>query len=265
MQTKNKKLLAFLGATSLAGALAILSVITGFIQIGQTERDSSRGDETNATLIAIQNEQLDALNELATLQTDNENNDITNSKVSVVLFSNNFEDEDLKPATFWGGGESIWKTIKDEMGNWVLDGDNSAAKYPYPRIMLGSTDWDNYELRLRVRFIGESPEWTAGNVYFRSSASLQNYAVRLNPHNDDIVLAHFNKTDSTIEYLIYNLKTQKWYDIAIIAVDNKITVLIDNTVIFDIEDSRRKKGNINIVAEAGIHMQIDNIEVISIP
>jgi hypothetical protein len=65
---RNKGLIGFISGAFLAGIAGIIGAAIGVIQIGQTERDAYSSDNANATIAAIQQEQLEALKAIATLQ-----------------------------------------------------------------------------------------------------------------------------------------------------------------------------------------------------
>lgn len=60
------KILAVMGL--LGGLAGIIAIVLGVIPIFQTERDARGGDIVNATMIAIQEQQLEVLKEIGTLQ-----------------------------------------------------------------------------------------------------------------------------------------------------------------------------------------------------
>lgn len=65
---RSKFFVRILEAAALAGFLAILGLIIGVIQIGQTERDSREDSIANATLVAVLESQLNTQREMATVQ-----------------------------------------------------------------------------------------------------------------------------------------------------------------------------------------------------
>ena len=182
---------------------------------------------------------------------------------SNTLFTENFEDGYADGITY-DGNKSVWSVIKDETDNFVLDGDNSNKIDLYPRIIWGDQAWKDYELSLRIRFINQPPQWTAGIIYFRSSPTYRSYQIDLNPYNDDITLNFDGSSYSTLTRTSFIFVLNKWYLITIRADGENLLLEIDNRWVLEKKDANRNNGNLNLVPEAGVHLQVDDIVVTAI-
>lgn len=290
-----KTILKILGGATLAGVLAIISVALDLIQVGQGI-DQNRNNNIDVTLIAIQQSQLETLKEIATLQPAKTSPDTNDSEISQrlsdlednfesleltrialsdiansneILFEDDFEDGKIQLAKFWEGGQYIWNVVDDGTGNKVYDANNLEGKFDLPRVILGSTEWDNYEINLRFRILEQPHSNSSFNLSFRSSDKLRDYQLNFNTVTNYVILAHYFDVGigkyERIAQESFNLETEKWHSVRIRAKDDNIQVFIDQILLFNIIDTNHPKGNIALAAAKEIHVQIDDIQIIKLP
>jgi hypothetical protein len=70
----SKRIVAFLGGAALTGIVGLLGVLLGVVQIGQTEIHHIVDSQVEATLVAVQEQQLEALEGIATIQASGSDN-----------------------------------------------------------------------------------------------------------------------------------------------------------------------------------------------
>jgi len=181
-----------------------------------------------------------------------------------VLFNQSFDNGNADGITYLGD-RTVWSIIKDETGNYVLDGDNTNGKDEYPRAVWGDESWEDYELSLRIRFINQSPQWTGGIIYFRSNATHRSYQLNLNPFDDDVTINFDGASYSTLDRTSFIVDPQKWYLVYIKADGENMLIKIDDNWVFELSDTNRSNGNLNLVPEQGVHLQVDDIAVELLP
>ncbi|MBG0785457.1 MAG: serine/threonine protein kinase [Anaerolineaceae bacterium] len=173
-----------------------------------------------------------------------------------------FEDFDDGMAQQIKGVDGDWRILSDELGGKVYDIDNSNGS-GFPGIDFGESFWDDYLVKLSVRYLEGQDKWVI--IEFRRSANAENkYIISFGA--DGVWL--YYSTASTGWQLItmrtFNIKSEVWYNLEIEMSRTIITVKIDGDILIQTEDSRFSKGSINIQVGPATHAQFDNIEVISL-
>lgn len=175
-----------------------------------------------------------------------------------ILFSEDFEDGKAQNTTVVSGR---WRIMPDETGNKVYDIDNSKGA-DFPGIDIGSDSWQDYKINLRSRFVGDNNTWII--IYFRHGPEAASYFISVQlpsvilgyaPHGSD-----WNQIATKETGLLKNM----WYWLSIEVRGSEIKVSIDNTEIFNINDTHFNSGGITIQSGQFTHAQIDDIQVTSL-
>lgn len=181
---------------------------------------------------------------------------------SSVLFNEDFEDGRTQGFYYISGS---WEITEDDTGNKVYKIDNTSVSGFSSKLKFGSTTWENYEIRLRVKMlnlIGNAvPQFL---VYFKFDDYSSGYVLNLQPSSEvaDLVSVVSGQWQNEASRH-YKYSTNTWYDIRIIAQETQIQVYINNTLVSD-SNAQTKSGNVNIDIGPGAQIQLDDIKIIGI-
>jgi serine/threonine protein kinase len=177
---------------------------------------------------------------------------------SSILFEEDFEDGKTQQITYISGN---WQIIEDESGNNVFEMDNSNSS-GYPGFILGAPEWSNYKIQFRMKIIGAGNGQTI--IHFRRRNDNAYYAISIDARN-----VNFNYTqDDDPWHLITSrensLSKETWHWIRIEANGMEFQVFIDDTSLIYTDDTRFDSGNVHFFCGPNSHVQLDDIQVISL-
>jgi len=153
-----------------------------------------------------------------------------------------------------------WEILSNELGDKVYDIDNSNGS-AFPGIDLGELFWSDYKINLSLQFLTVDNKWAI--IEFRRNGNADNKYI-LSFENDGISL---HQTTNGIGWQLitwkdYKISSNTWYDLEIEISGTIITIIVDDDVLIQTEDSRFSKGSINIQVGPWTHAQFDDIQVI---
>lgn len=173
-----------------------------------------------------------------------------------VLFEENFADGKAKGFTYWDGG--TWNVVTDETGNKVYEIDNRNGS-KHPRLIFGSLDWKNYALEYRTRMLDSKGE--AGILTYFRSENFVNYDLQLQRYWGRVVVGLWDGIEREIKGQSFYWVNGRWYSVRVEVKNIQIRVLIDQSLIIDVTDSRRDKGAVGLAVSPGMYAQFDDIRV----
>ena len=154
--------------------------------------------------------------------------------------------------------------VTDEMGNKVYERDNLDGDH-YPRINFGSTVWKDYAVEYRVKVVDFVSTKAIATLYFRSSPSLVDYDLQLQPNWHTIIVGYWSGSSwSELKSETFNLVSGNWYLVRVEVEGTQIRVFIDESLMIDIMDERRDSGELGLGVGPGTYAQFDDIRVISL-
>ena len=178
-----------------------------------------------------------------------------------ILFFDDFNDGNLNGWTI-------------ESGNWFINNGNLAGSKSGRafggRVNTGNSEWDNYRIELDVnnqQGIDEgigfryTPGGDSYELNLRHGTGSYNTPEAILRKNQDGIVTAVGDTHSS------PLINQRWYHVKIETQNENIKIWIDNTLIFDIEDTgtKVKKGMLTLSYWTGdvgvVYVRFDNIQI----
>ena len=180
----------------------------------------------------------------------------TISSNTELVYEEDFEDGRAENISYLSGN---WKIIEDSDGNMVYDIDNTSSS-EFPGIDFGSTRWQDYTVKYRVKILEGKPPWII-TEFRRSADALYKYVLSIDSSH---ISLHYTTSGSNWQSITtreYNLEQGVWHSVQVEIQATNIKVSVDNLTMIDTIDSKISAGGLNIQVGPGTHAQFDDIRV----
>lgn len=194
-------------------------------------------------------------------QTSSPSLKVTQTSTSTnLVFSENFESGSTN--NFHPFPSGSFYVTKDETGNFVYEIANFSTS-EYPAADFGSSNWKDYAVEYKVRFLEYKGANTQATLYIRKAyRGGAGYHVELVPSINKIRLAYYNNSWSEISSEQYKFEKNIWYLIRAEVKGNEIKLFINNKQVLYAIDKRLQSGELSLMAGPGTQVQFDDIQVL---
>jgi len=148
-----------------------------------------------------------------------------------------------------------WSRKKANDGNFIYCNE---ASDDWTSFQFGNEDWSNYSISLRMKF----PAGKGGNAetYIRINNSSEGYRVNINSFNGRSSIAFYPPYDF-LDGAIVPIKKDEWMQIQLIFDGDNLKYLLDDEVVTEVNDDKRKNGMAGIGAAPNSEVCVDDIVV----
>ena len=165
--------------------------------------------------------------------------------------------DDWKPDTLGRAEKVEWKIEDGELSGKMI---NNLPDNWITTIVTGSTDWDNYDLQVKVKLVGEKQVgWSGLGIAVRSQAQVltgfYSLAFFLNQ-----VAAYKRQVFNVVFFLAkpMDVVPNKWYKLKIAVHGKHIEYYLDNHLLTKIDDNTFLSGAICLWI-ANLHVHFDDV------
>ncbi len=182
---------------------------------------------------------------------------VTPISAGTVLLNEDFEDNSMTNMII-SYREGKWQIV-DEDGNKILDIQTGTS---YAQLYFGSTDWSNYSIDYRVKFLDWTGDYPVVAVGFRKIDSTS-YIQSITPFYK-VVEVDITRNSSAWQGIFgtaYVTPRDKWIQVHIEAFNERITVSIDGKGMIDTSHRELVKGSLSLGVSPNAHIQFDEIRI----
>ena len=169
------------------------------------------------------------------------------------------EDKTLFKENFESGARvnnwsNKWSIKMDSDGNSIYC---NQASDDWTSFQFGNEDWSDYSISLRMKFPSGSSN---AETYIRINAKSEGYRVNINNYNGRTSIGFFPPYKHLSGSLL-GVKRNEWMDLQLIFEGNNLKFLLDDKVVDEINDDKRKNGMAGFGASPNSEACVDDIVV----